>query len=247
MPTNKIILILAVLLHATSAHAGLVQTNGDFESYSVPERGDIAAIPVTPNNPNDWEYDDYYGYGKQPKLMNVSGIGNGEGGDVGVSFPNWEVDEGWKAALVQKGPVITAGTYELTTTFTGSDLKRRDNRNRIKVNMYWIEDLVDSWADEDKYGRLTDNDYVQLTSSDNGKWQTQTSRFVVEEGSAGDGKHFATWIQVKNYWGNIIVGEASLSQIASLTQVSVPEPGTVFLLMTGLLGLAMMRKGSSLR
>lgn len=239
------ILLFGIFLFATSAQAGVIQENGNFEAdkglKDLEQEFDQVSVM-----PTGWEYDDYYGYGKnaqsRPKLMNVSGVGNGEGGTVGVSFPNWEDDRGWKAALVQKGPVITPGAYELTTTFTGLGLKKSDDRNWIKSNVYWIDDLLDPWSND--YDNLTDNDYVQLTRNDNGKWQTQTSRFVVEEGSEADGKYLATWIQVKNYVGHIIVGEASLTRTSS---IAVPEPGTLLLLMTGLLGLAMLRKDSLLR
>jgi len=74
--------------------------NGDFEA-------DVGSVPGS--LPAGWKYADYYGYGVQPNLMNFFEIGNGDGGTVGVKFPNWNDCEGWKAALVQLGPVISTG------------------------------------------------------------------------------------------------------------------------------------------
>jgi len=91
--------------------------------------------------------------------------------------------------------------------------------------MYWIEDLLDPW---ENYGHLTHNASVHFKSDNNGEWQTQSSSFVVEEGSAVVGKYFATWIQIQNNTGHIVVGEASLH--------SVPEPYIIALFGLGLLG-----------
>ncbi len=235
MGFTRIILFIGVSLYAMTAHAGLIQINGDFEDdlSKVPNQGDESDA-----SPTGWQYDsDYHGYGKDPKLMNVSHIDNGKGGDVGVKFPNWNDDDGWDALVVQFGPEeIVAGAYELTTVIAGLGLSNsgKIEDNQFQSDLYWIEDLANPWVGG--WGRLVDTGWIKLAIADNGMWQTHTWSFVVAEDDAAVGNYFATWIKADNYDGHIILGEATLRS------VSVPEPSIIALFGLGLIGLGFARR-----
>ncbi len=162
--------------------------------------------------------------------MNVSAIGNGSGGTVGVKFPNWNVEGGWNSAITRFIPGVQAGDYTYTATFAGDSLT--GGGNRIRADLWWTDDPTDPWSNT---GLIETTGWVNLDASDNGVWQTHVVNFTILASDPSVGNYFAPYIRVENYNGNILLGEATLVQ-------SVPEPGSMLMLGTGLFGLLGFRK-----
>jgi len=219
-------MLLSIGLISSAAYSQEVYSNGDFEAdlALVPNPGDIH-----PGPPTGWEYSDYYGYGVNPAVVNVSAVGDGTGGAVGVGFPNWNQESGWDACLTRFEGPITPGHYTYTVTLTGVDMI--GGGNWIIAELWWTDYLTDPWA-EGHYGYLTGTGWLELTDADNEVWQTHVMNFDILPGDVPDGSYFSPWIHVQNYDGHLLLGEATL----------VPEPATICLL--GLGGLLLSRRRS---
>ncbi len=231
-----ILMFLAVGLLAGGAHAEFadVYTNGDFEA-------DAALVPIPgdtdPAAPTGWQYSDYYGYAPTPVLMNVSDIGDGSGGTVGVKFPNWNVDGGWGGLITRYDGPIEPGQYRYTVSIAGEGLIGAGNW--ILSELWWTNNLADPWADPqgEVYDLLTGTGWVELTAEDNDQWGIYQMDFDILPGDPAVGTYFSPWIHAENYDGNIIIGEASL--------VLIPEPTSMVLAVIGvclLLGFRRRRR-----
>ncbi len=215
MRRHLLLYVVAVLLTfmAVAAQAGTTYDNGDFEDDAalVPNPGNTAAVI-----PTGWQYDDYYGYGVEPVLMNVSAIGDGSGGTVGVKFPNWNGEAGWDSCITRYEQPVVPGQYTYTVTLAGIDMI--GGGNWITPELWWTDDQTDPWAGS--YGLLAGG-WEELTDDDNGVWRTIATDFEILPGDPAVGTYFTPWIHTQNYDGNIIVGEASLTM--------VPAPGAILL------------------
>jgi hypothetical protein len=226
---KRTMIVLSLVVFAISAAAqAAVYSNGDFEDdlALVPNAGDTAAVV-----PTGWQYDNYYGYGVDPVLMNVSTIGDGSGGNVGVVFPNWNVEGGWNGLITRYEDPIAAGQYNFTVTLAGTGMT--GGGNWITAELWWTSDLADPWGDAVDYDWFA-GDWVEFTAADNGTWWTYSTDFEILPGDPAVGTYFSPWIHAENYDGNLIIGEASLTVI--------PEPMTLGLL--GLGALMIRRKKS---
>jgi len=223
-----VLILLAVLLAAAAAQADIITVNGGFEDDAG---GTYSGLPT------GWQFDNYDGYGVAPDLMDVSGIGGGAGGTVGLKFPNWDSDEGWRSAITQIVAPVEVGHYTFTVTFTGQGMDKADD-NWLKGKVYSVSNPDHPWRNYDTLAMISSNNgWIELDGSDNEIWQTHSVDFDILNGDSHLGTFFAPWFEVKNYKGHIILGEISLVRTNA-----VPEPATMFLLGTGILGLLGFRK-----
>jgi len=193
------------------ALVGFVQANllvnGDFEAYLalVPNPGDTDA-----SAPTGWEYDRYYGYDVDPWLMNISAIGDGSGGDVGVVFGTWNVEGAWGPVMATyPETAVEAGQYtlEVTTVSTGGT-----EEGLLDIQLGWFEDPADPWANYDEYVR----EWVDVSLFGDGVWATLTWDFEIPADDPGVGMNWYLWLHGESYDDYVIVGDVKLIP---------PEPG----------------------
>ena len=236
--TMVLLTFLAACLIAGAAEAAIIDQygNGYFEDDAalVPNPGD-----TNPAEPAYWGYDTLNGTGL-PVLMNVSAIGDGSGGTVGVRFPNYNEELGWMA-LLENTPdgyagqtgIVHGAPYRYTVTYAPVDVDAQ--AEFLQISLYWVSDPSNPWA-PGQYNIIRtlagENIVVQnldVSGDPNGQWQTLTYDFEVDPAVVPEGKYFYNWIIAQSYEGHIIVGEVS-------TQL-IPEPSALAILATGLLGL----------
>ncbi|MHC4556801.1 MAG: PEP-CTERM sorting domain-containing protein [Planctomycetota bacterium] len=215
-----VVMLLVVGLIAGSAQANIV-SNGDFEA-------DLALVPnpgdTDTSAPTGWEYDRYYSYEVDPWLMNVSAVGDGSGGNVGVVFGTWNGDSAWDPVVATyPDGVIEAGQYtlEITMASTGGA-----GEGWLDVQLGWFENPEDQWSNYAEYVR----EWIDVSLFGDGIWETVTWNFEVPADDPGIGMNWYHWLRGQSYNDYVIVGDVNL----------VPEPTTICLL--GLGSLALLRR-----
>ncbi len=179
MSKKMLCLISSVVV---SVLVGFVQAdllvNGDIEA-------DLALVPnpsdTDANAPTGWEYDRYYGYDVDPWLMNISAIGDGSGGNVGVVFGTWNAEAAWEPAMATyPESAVEAGQYtlEVTTVSTGGTVE-----GWLDVQLGWFENPADPWSNYDEYVR----EWVDVSLFGDGVWETITWVFEIPADDPGVG------------------------------------------------------------
>lgn len=142
-----ILIILAVSLTTVVTQADLIYDNGDFEDDAalVPDAGKWTA-----GIPTGWQYDDWAGNGDKLQLMNVSTIGDGSEGTVGVRFPNQYQQGARRSAITRFDQPVQPGQYAYTVTLTGTGMGKAEEQNLggnwLYGKVYWISDPNDPWG-----------------------------------------------------------------------------------------------------
>ncbi|MCK4294870.1 MAG: hypothetical protein KAY65_16860, partial [Planctomycetes bacterium] len=205
MSKNLLCLISSVLVLAL---VGFVQAdllvNRDFEAdlALVPNPGDTDA-----NAPTGWEYDRYYGYDVDPWLMNVSAIGDGSGGDVGVVFGTWEADAAWNPAVAAyPESAVEAGQYTLEVTMVSTG---GTGEGWLDVQLGWFENPADPWASYAEYVR----EWVDVSLFGDGVWTTLTWDFKIPADDPSIGMNWYLWLRGQSYDDYVIVGKAKLATV----------------------------------
>lgn len=213
---NKSVLFFVVIgLIAGGAEAG-VFTNVDFEAdlSLVPNPGDISY-----DAPTGWEYDRYYGYSVDPWLMNVSDIGGGGGGNVGVVFGTWNGEGAWHpvmAAYDLNGVEPGEYTLEVTAAATGGA-----GGGLYEIQLGWFEDPSNPWASYAEFAR----GWVDVSTARGvGTWTTTTWEFEVLPTDRGVGKNWYLWLRGKSYDDYVLIGGVKLSGGTPPDQASRPNP-----------------------
>ncbi len=211
--SNKLFYLICfalILAMPRFARANLL-VNGDFEAdlALVPNPGDTDA-----SAPAGWEYDRYYGYDIDPWLMNISAVGDGSGGKVGVVFGTWNVEGAWEPAMATYPETpVEAGRYtlEVTTVSTGGTVE-----GWLDVQLGWFEDLTDPWANYDEYVR----EWIDVSLFGDGVWTTLTWNFEIPADDPGVGMNWYLWLHGQSYDDYVIVGDVKLT--AAEPPVTIP-------------------------
>jgi hypothetical protein len=187
--------------------------NGDFEAdlALVPNPGDTDA-----NAPAGWEYDRYYGYDVDPWLMNISTIGDGSGGNVGVVFGTWNADAAWEPVIATyPETAVEAGQYtlEVTTVSTGGTVE-----GWLDVQLGWFENPEDPWANYDEYVR----EWIDVSLFGDGVWTTLTWDFEIPVDDPGVGMNWYLWLHGQSYDDYVIVGDVKLTAAVIEPPVTIP-------------------------
>jgi len=211
--SNKLFYLICfalILAMPRFARANLL-VNGDFEAdlALVPNPGDTDA-----SAPAGWEYDRYYGYDIDPWLMNISAVGDGSGGEVGVVFGTWNVEGAWDPAMATYPETpVEAGQYmlEVTTVSTGGTVE-----GWLDVQLGWFEDPADPWANYDEYVR----EWTDVSLFGDGVWTTLSWDFEIPADDPGVGMNWYLWLRGQSYDDYVIVGDVKL--IAAEPPVTIP-------------------------
>ena len=193
-------------------------TNEDFEAdlALVPNPGDTDV-----NAPTGWEYDRYYGYDVDPWLMNVSAIGDGSGGNVGVVFGTWNADAAWNPAVTAyPESAVEAGQYtlEITTVSTGGA-----GEGWLDVQLGWFENPADPWANYAEYAR----EWVDVSLFGDGVWTTLTWDFEIPADDPGIGMTWYFWLVGESYNDYVIVGDVKLTAAEPGVTIHVDPNGDI--------------------
>jgi hypothetical protein len=219
--STLISMFLAIGLVIGAAQTGTVFGNTDFETDTslVPNPGDTDAGP-----PTGWEYDRYCGYYVDPWLMNVSAIGDGSRGDVGLVFGTWNADSAWDTVVAmydsndvgpgQSTPDVTAAA---TGGFGGGSLDAQLGR---------FKDPANRWANYAESVRES----VEMSTFGEGVWTNLTWNFEALPGDPGVGMSWYHWLRGQSYDDAIVDGVNP-----------IPEPTTICLLGLGCLILLRRR------
>jgi hypothetical protein len=148
--------------------------------------------------------------------MNISAIGDGSGGNVGVVFGTWNVEGAWDPAMATypEAPV-EAGQYtlEVTTVSTGGTVE-----GWLDVQLGWFEDPADPWANYAEYVR----EWTDVSLFGDGVWTTLTWDFEIPADDPGLGMNWYLWLRGQSYDDYVIVGDVKLTAAVIEPPVTIP-------------------------
>lgn len=215
----KIVLMLVAVGLMAAGASGEILENGDFEA----DAGSIVAA----NAPTSWEWEfATYSGGIPNSTIDVSAIGGGGGGTVGILLGNWDTDAAWSDGIQGYFDPIGVGTYTVSITYAVTD-------SGIDSGMWaGLYDVVDNsdpatvWngSNYSTAAAAIDGPALQTTVD---TWHTMD--IVLTTTSSSN----TLFINSAGYNpGQIIIGAVSM----------VPEPATLGLLSLGALSLIRRRK-----
>ena len=210
---KKFILMFVAVSFMAVAASGEILTNGDMEIWS----GDPDST-VAPDN-WDWELPTYGG-GIPNSTVDVSAIGGGGGGAVGVQLGNWDDTGAWSDGIQTYYSAVAAGVYTVSITYAVTD---PGIGNYLTAALYDVTDTSDPatvW-EYGNYAYASDKPYEYVATTTD-TWHT------IELEMTSTIPSNTLFINSQGYDpGNIIIGAVSM----------VPEPVTLTLLGIGVLGL----------